>query len=105
MIVLAFTTLLALVLGLLLPKHWGVTGFVGATVFIFLFQVALNAGSGFAGSSIEDSLVFFNGSYASYIGFNLQITYRAFALPLIVLAIPIVFRLSRSSQPIQNASG
>lgn len=83
------------VLGLLLPKRSGPWGFAGAAAALFALHVALNALMGFAGASIEESLLLFNGSYLAYLGFNLQITYRAFALPLIALALPFIFRLSR----------
>ncbi len=86
-----------LVLGAVLPTRWGVLGFVAATAGLFVIQVAINTASGFAGSSIEESLLLFNGSYVSYLGFNLQITYRAFALPLLALALPFIFRLRRDA--------
>ena len=87
--------LAAFVLGLISPIRWGVFGFVGWVVFLFLVQAGVNASLGFAGSSIEDSLILFNGSWLSYIGFNLQITYRAFAPVILALALPYIFRLAR----------
>ena len=79
-----------------LPLHSGVWGFLGAAVLLFSLQAGINFASGFAGSSIEESLLLFNGSWLSYLGFNLQITYRAFALPLLALAVPFIFRLARA---------
>lgn len=86
---------LALVLGLILPLRWGVIGFLGAVAVLFLTQFSVNASSGFEGASWEESLILFEGSVVSYIGFNLQITARAFALPLLVLAVVVVGRFSR----------
>ncbi|WP_271950865.1 hypothetical protein [Ruegeria faecimaris] len=87
---------LALVLGLILPLRWGVFGFLAAVALLFLTQFCVNVGSGFEGTSWEESLILFEGSVVSYIGFNLQITARAFALPLLVLALVVVSRFSRS---------
>ena len=87
---------LALVLGLIQPLRWGLLGFLGAVVVLFLTQFGVNTGSGFEGTTWEESLILFEGSLASYIGFNLQITARAFALPLFALAAVFVGRLSRS---------
>ncbi len=86
---------LAVVLGLILPLRWGVIGFLGAVALLFLCQFGVNASSGFEGASWEESLILFEGSVVSYIGFNLQITARAFALPLLVLAVVVVGRFSR----------
>ncbi|NOD90583.1 MULTISPECIES: hypothetical protein [unclassified Ruegeria] len=86
---------LALVLGLILPLRWGVVGFLGAVAVLFLCLFGVSASSGFEGASWEESLILFEGSVASYIGFNLQITARAFALPLLVLAVVVVWRFKR----------
>ncbi len=86
---------LALVLGLILPLGWGVFGFLGAVAVLFLTQFGVNAGSGFEGTSWDEMLILFEGSVVSYIGFNLQITVRAFALPLLVLAVVVVGRFKR----------
>lgn len=85
----------ALVLGLIQPLRWGLLGFLGAMVVLFLTQFGVNAGSGFEGTTWEESLILFEGSLVSYIGFNLQITARAFALPLLALAVVFVGRFSR----------
>ncbi|MEM6556784.1 MAG: hypothetical protein AAF642_12970 [Pseudomonadota bacterium] len=88
-------TILAAILGAVLPTRWGAIGIlVGASV-VFAIQVAINTVSGFAGSSLEESLLLFNGSYLSYLGFNVQITYRAFAFPLLALALVYTYRLKR----------
>ncbi len=84
----------ALVLGLILPLRWGVIGFLGAVLVLFLTQFGVNASSGFEGTSWEESLILFESSVLSYLGFNLQITGRAFALPLLVLAVVVVGRFS-----------
>ena len=95
MIIIALAVSAAFVLGgIVLPTRWGVFGFIAAAIGIFFAQVGLNIGTGYGGSSIEDSLALFDGSWTSYIGFNLQITYRAFAPVLLALAAPFIFRLS-----------
>ncbi|WP_299284219.1 hypothetical protein [uncultured Tateyamaria sp.] len=88
---------MALVLGCVLPLHWGVLGFLSGALVLFVVQVTINAATGFAGESIEDSLLLFNGSWVAYIGFNLQISYRAFAVPAIALAAALIFRLGRAA--------
>lgn len=87
----------AFLIGLFSPIRWGVLGFAGWTALLFVAQASVNASLGFAGTSIEDSLLLFNGSWLSYIGFNLQITYRAFAPVILALALPYIFRLARSA--------
>lgn len=88
-------TIAALVLGALLPLRFGAVGFVVVTAALFLAQLAFNTAGGFAGASIEESLLLFNGSYAAYVGFNMQITYRALALPLFALVLVVIIRLFR----------
>lgn len=95
MILLAAISAGALALGLLMPLRWGLWGFLGATAVLFAAQAGANAAMGFAGSSLEESLLLFNGSYVAYLGFNLQITYRAFALPELLLAAAFIARMSR----------
>ncbi len=94
MLVLTITGL-GIVLSLILPLRSGVFGFLSVVLGLFLIQFGVNAGSGFEGTSWEESLILFDGSVVSYIGFNLQITARAFALPLFALAAVFVGRLSR----------
>ncbi|MCH2164887.1 MAG: hypothetical protein MK098_09580 [Marinovum sp.] len=93
--VLIGVSIVAFIFGIVLPMRWSVWGFVAAVIVLFAAMVGINFASGFAGSSIEESLLLFNGSYLSYLGFNLQISYRAFAPPLLALAVPLIFRLSR----------
>ena len=78
-----------------MPNRWVLLGFLASGVLLFAIQVLWNVFSGFAGTSIEESLLLFNGSYVSYVMFNVQVTYRAFAVPLLALAVPFIFRLSR----------
>ena len=91
----AILALAGFAIGCILPTRWGVFGFVGAAFLVFAVQVAVNFFTGVSGASLEESLALFNGSWASYFGFNLQITYRAFAPVLLALAVPFIFRLSR----------
>ena len=94
MLTFAFS-LAALILGAVMPLRLGVAGYVGAAMLLFLVQAAVRSSTGFAGSSIEESLLLFNGSWLFYLGFNLQITYRAFAPVLVCVAVPFIFRLRR----------
>ncbi|MGR3512714.1 MAG: hypothetical protein ACU0GG_08100 [Paracoccaceae bacterium] len=87
--------LAAAVLGVVIPARWGVLGFVGSAALLFVIFAGINAASGFARTSIEESLLLFNGSWVSYLGFNAQITYRAFAPVLLALAVPLIYRLAR----------
>lgn len=66
-------------------------GYLAAAAMLFILHFGINVASGFESSSIEESLLLFNGSY---LGFNSQITYRAFALPLLVLGAAMVLRAS-----------
>ena len=89
---------LALVLGLILPLRWGVFGFLGAVAVLYLTQFGVTAGSGFEGASWDETLILFEGSVVSYIGFNLQITARAFALPLLLVSTIVVWRFRREKK-------
>ena len=89
-------SVLALLGGVFLPLRWSIWGFLAAAALLFALQTGINVASGFAGSSIEESLLLFNGSWLSCLGFHLHITYRAFALPLLALAVPFIFRLARA---------
>ncbi|MEO1732608.1 MAG: hypothetical protein AAFR45_03115 [Pseudomonadota bacterium] len=94
MTLLLIISVLAAVIGATMPLRWGVFGFLGAAALLFAVQAGANTAMGFEGTSIEESLLLFNGSYASYVGFNLQITYRAFAVPLLLLGAVTVWRQS-----------
>ncbi|WP_424970853.1 hypothetical protein [Dinoroseobacter sp. S76] len=87
-------SVLALGLAFAIPLRWGVIGYLAAAAMLFVLQFGVNAASGFEGASIEESLLLFNGSLLSYLGFNVQITYRAFALPLLALGAAMVLRAS-----------
>lgn len=94
--ILAGITCAALLAGLLLPLRTGVIGFVAMAALLFLAMAGINTARGFEGTSIEESLLLFNNSWAAYIGFNAQITFRAFALPLLALAVPFIYRMRRA---------
>lgn len=96
MILLVGMIVAAFAIGLILPARWGVWGFIGAALILFVVQAGINTATGFEGIPISDSLLLFNDSYLSYVGFNVQITYRAFALPLLALAVPFIYRVSRA---------
>lgn len=88
-------TAAALALGWFIPVRWGVFGFLGAACVLFVLQVGIHTSMGFGGTSLEDSLLLFNGSYAAFVGFNVQITYRAFAFPLLALGVALIIRLRK----------
>ncbi len=96
MMLVAVSIVLALGLGAMMPLRWGVFGFIGSALVVFAVQAGLRMAMGFEGQSIEESLLLFNGSYGAYVGWNLQISYRAFALPALVLGAIYVFRLGRT---------
>ncbi|MEM9966830.1 MAG: hypothetical protein AAF755_01880 [Pseudomonadota bacterium] len=92
-------TLTAAVAGFLLPTRWGILGFVACVAALFLLQVSVQTARGYEGIAFEETLLLFNNSWASYIGYNFQITYRAFAAPMMVLALVFIFRLMRQRVP------
>ncbi|WP_299744754.1 hypothetical protein [uncultured Tateyamaria sp.] len=94
---LLLTTTAALILGTLLPLRRGVVGFVTAVAFLFLTQAAIHTAMGFEGTPLSETMLLFNNSWPAYIGYNLQITFRSFALPLLALATPLIFRLGRAA--------
>lgn len=96
MVLLGIITLAALVMGGLMPLRWGAVGFVGAALLLFIVQVTANVLGGYAGSPLSESLLLFGGSWVSYVGFNAQITYRAFAVPLLALGAVIIWRQRRA---------
>lgn len=96
MILLLCIAVLAFIIGAILPLSWGGFGFIGMAALLFALHAGINTAMGFEGIPISDSLLLFNDSYLSYVGFNVQITYRAFAVPLFALAVPFIFRLARA---------
>ena len=98
MILLYATFAAAAVFGLLLPLRWGIWGFLAACLVLLVAQVTTRTLTGFAGESVEDSLLLFNGSYLTFVGFNVQVTYRAIAGPLLVLSALFIFRLARAQR-------
>ncbi|MEP5153775.1 hypothetical protein [Planktotalea sp.] len=96
MILLIGMTVLALVLGATVPLRWGVLGFAACALVVFAVSTGIGIASGFEGTSIEESLLLFGGSFSGYAGFKMLIAYRAFALPALALGAVMVFRLTRS---------
>ena len=96
MTLLLATTIAALLLGALLPLRWGVFGFLAALLLIFMSKSEIYTLMGFEGTPLSETMLLFNNSWAAYIGYNLQITFRSFALPLLALATPLIFRLGRA---------
>lgn len=95
-LLLILITAAALILGAFIPLHRALLGFLAAAALLFLTQAAIHTAMGFEGTPLSESLLLFNNSWVAYIGFNLQITFRAFALPLFALATPLIFRLARA---------
>lgn len=96
MTLLLATTAAALLLGALLPLNRALLGFLAAAALLFLTQAAIHTAMGFEGTPLSETMLLFNNSWAAYIGYNLQITFRSFALPLLALATPLIFRLGRA---------
>ena len=94
----AIITAVAILAGLFLPLRWGVFGFLGAALILYLGFFAMLALRGFEGLPLAESLLLFEGSTVAYLSFNLQVAYRAFALPLLALAVVFVVRQQRSAQ-------
>ncbi|KIC51768.1 hypothetical protein [Tateyamaria sp. ANG-S1] len=95
MTLLLATTIAALILGTFLPLRWGVFGFLAAAALLFLTQAAIHTLMGFEGTPLSETMLLFNNSWPAYIGYNLQITVRSFALPLLALSTPLIFRMGR----------
>lgn len=95
--ILLITTLTALILGTLLPLQRALLGFFAAVAFLFLTQAAIHTAMGFEGTPLSETMLLFNNSWPAYIGYNLQITFRSFALPLLALATPLIFRMGRQA--------
>ncbi len=95
MILTLVASILGFIAGAVMPLRWGVVGLIGVAAGLFVIQVGVRTAMGFEGTSIEESLLLFNGSWTAFVGFNVQLTQRAFALPLLALAIPLVFRYAR----------
>ncbi|APX12851.1 hypothetical protein [Tateyamaria omphalii] len=93
--ILWITTATALLLGTVLPLHRALLGFLAATALLFLAQAAIHTAVGFEGTPLSETMLLFNNSWGAYIGYNLQITFRSFALPLLALATPLIFRIGR----------
>lgn len=89
------STIVAGIAGALLPLRWGPWGILGAAAALFVALVGYHTATGFSGASWEESLLLFNGSILSFVGFNAQITYRALAAPLLALSLLFVFRFWR----------
>jgi len=94
----AIVTGLAVVAGVFIPTRWGVAGFLGSVAALFLAFFAMLALRGFEGLPLAESLLLFEGSMVAYIGFNLQVAYRAFTLPLLVVSVLFVARLMRAAR-------
>ncbi|WP_299600007.1 hypothetical protein [uncultured Tateyamaria sp.] len=87
----------ALILGTVLPLQRVLLGFLAAAALLFLTQAAIHTAMGFEGTPLSETMLLFNNSWPAHIGYNLQITFRSFALPLLALATPLIFRLGRAA--------
>ena len=88
-------TTAALAVGTVLPLHRALLGFLAAAALLFFTQAAIQTATGFEGTPLAETMLLFNNSWPAYIGYNLQVTYRGFALPMLALAVPLIFRLGR----------
>ena len=89
---------LAVLAGVFIPTRWGLIGFLGAAATLYLTFFAMLALRGFEGLPLAESLLLFEGSMVAYLGFNLQVAYRAFALPLLVLSAIFILRQQRTAR-------
>lgn len=87
---------MAILAGLFIPTRWGLVGFLATATALYLAFFTMLALRGFEGLPLAESLLLFEGSMTAYLGFNLQVAYRAFALPLLVLAALIILRQQRA---------
>ena len=88
-------SVLSALTGWFLPLRWGVLGFLGAALALFGVHFATLSAMGFEGEPLSESLLLFGGSWGAYLGFNVLVAYRAFALPLLVLAAVVIWRMGR----------
>ena len=89
---------LAVLAGVFIPTRWGLIGFLGAAAILYLTFFAMLALRGFEGLPLAESLLLFEGSMVAYLGFNLQVAYRAFALPLLILSAIFILRQQRTAR-------
>ncbi|MCE8005575.1 hypothetical protein [Aestuariivita sp.] len=89
---------LAAIVAWILPLRWGVLGFLGAALGLFVVHFAALSAMGFEGEPLSESLLLFGGSWVAYFGFNAQVAYRAFALSALVLGAVVVWRMGRVSR-------
>ncbi len=94
----AIITGLAVLAGLFIPSRWGFIGYLASVAVLFFSFFAMLALRGFEGLPLAESLLLFEGSTLAYLGFNLQVAYRAFALPLLVVSAILVWRLLRAAR-------
>lgn len=87
----------AIIIGFVVPLRWGVFGFLGAVIVLFIAQMLISAAGGYAGSPLSESLLLFGGSWVSYVGFNAQLTYRAFMVPVLLLGAVVIWRQRRAA--------
>lgn len=83
------------VLGLSMPLRWGLFGFLGGVCAAYFAMFAALSLRGFEGLPLSESLLLFEGSTVAYLSFNALVAYRAFALPLLLLAVVFIFRQGR----------
>lgn len=91
----ALSSGLAALVAAILPLRWGVIGFLGAALLLFVTMFAVLALRGFEGLPLQESLLLFEGSMTAYLLFNVQVAYRAFAFPALVLGAILTFRNQR----------
>ncbi len=96
MLLISLITAAGFALGMTVPNRAHAWAFLISASLLFCTLVLSNAFLiGFVGPGLADNLAYFDGSLTSYLGYNVQISYRVFSLPLVALAVPFVYRLRR----------
>jgi len=85
--------------GLVMPLRWGVLGFLGAALVLYLGMFSFLSLRGLEGLPLSESLLLFEGGIAAYLGCNLLVAYRALALPALILGPCAVFRQAHTAKP------
>ena len=103
MFLISTVTVAGFLLGSTVPLSTRLWGYLACVVSLFGVLLVTNAFVlGFVGPGIADNLLYFDGSLGAYIGYNLQISYRAFAAPLLATTLPVIYRLTRTPKTAQG---
>ncbi|MGR3614495.1 MAG: hypothetical protein ACU0BB_00450 [Paracoccaceae bacterium] len=91
-------SLMAGLMGILMPLTWGSWGYLCLVALCYLALVPIMASVGTAGYSLEDGILLFEGSVVKYAGFVAEMAFRQLAFPLFILSTILIFRFRKVSQ-------